>query len=80
MPSETVIVCIHLINAKFQSCIFSQIFNKTPLKFPIPRVWVMFPKSWKKSLLPELYGTGLEIEEFHIVLKKGEILPAYKNT
>ena len=24
-------------------------FNKTPLKFPIPRVWVMFPKYWKKA-------------------------------
>jgi hypothetical protein len=29
---------------------FFPIFNKTPLKFPIPWVGVMFPKSWKKSL------------------------------
>jgi hypothetical protein len=29
---------------------FFPIFNKTPLKFPTPWVWVMFPKSWKKSL------------------------------
>jgi hypothetical protein len=28
---------------------FFPIFNKKLLKFPIPWVWVMFPKSWKKN-------------------------------
>ena len=29
---------------------FFPIFNKTPLKFPMSRVWVMFPKYWENSL------------------------------
>ena len=36
--------------------VFFPIYNKTPLKFPIPWLWVMFPKYWKKSLaLPWIY-------------------------
>ena len=40
MSSQTVNHC------KISIMYFSQIFNKTPLEFPVPRVWVMFPKYW----------------------------------
>ena len=33
---------------------FFPIFNKTPLKFPISWVWVMFPKYWEKTLVREI--------------------------
>ena len=33
---------------------FFPIFNKTPLKFPISWVWVMFTKHWEKTLLIQI--------------------------
>jgi hypothetical protein len=43
--------CLHSFNhCKISVMQFSPIFNKTSLKFPMPWVWIMFPKSWKKYL------------------------------
>jgi hypothetical protein len=43
--------CLHPFNhCKISVMHFFPILNKTPLKFPIPWVWVMFRKSLKKSL------------------------------
>jgi hypothetical protein len=44
--------CLH----SFKHCKISVMhifpnFNKTTLKFPMPWVWVRFPKSWKKYLM-----------------------------
>ena len=49
MSSKTLILCFSPVFLLF----FFPIFNKTPLKFSIPWVWVMFQEYWKKSLIKE---------------------------
>ena len=50
----------YLINSKITVMHFFPIFNRTPLKFPISWVWVIFPKYWEKN-------PGLVINDYKMI-------------
>ena len=52
---------------------FFPIYNKLQMKFPFPRVWVMFPKYWKKSLKRVMKALihKLQANEEHALFRTG---------